>query len=57
MTYHKEVWISCDGDGCVVDGPSAGETAQEAREYARDAGWECRGVEDLCPECKEETNA
>lgn len=54
MTYHREVWLMCDGEDCVRDGPGGGRTAAEARKYARQQGWLCRGGEDYCPNCKED---
>jgi hypothetical protein len=54
MTYHKDVHISCDGEGCEHRYGLTMHfvTATKAREYAKEKGWVYRDGNDYCPSCK-----
>lgn len=55
MSYHKSVWIYCDGKDCPLSGEAGTDlengSAAEARGILKARGWINRGALDFCPEC------
>ena len=51
MTYHKDVYLTCDSCYNEYGVQMAFKTAKMARQNAAKAGWVNRGATDLCPEC------
>lgn len=53
MSWHRAVWLSCDGGGCTLDTHDYRQhTVDAARRWAaRRLRWTFRAGEDLCPVC------